>query len=166
MTFINTKRLIAFFQWVLILGICFILQLFLMPNLAINGIVPNLLLALIILSALLFGLEIALPIAVVFTFVMKGFLPDGYFFLSWLLAPFIALATYPQLGLNRKTVQIIQVLACTLYVEILNAFFLSMSYGSQFLLSNYLILLISPLLNALLAIPLSFVLQKVFDVED
>jgi len=165
MIFLQPKRLIVFARWAAVCYVCFAVQLLLMPHLTLGGVVPGLLLTLIILTALLFGLETSLPLAFICALSLRHFLPDGHFFFSWLLAPFMALFTYPPLGLSRQTINLFQVFMVTLYVEIINAFIFCMSLGITHLMNNYQILILQPLLNLLLAIPLSWCLHTIFNVK-
>ncbi len=166
MTFLSSKNFLLVAKWFFITAIIFILQLYLAPLLACKGVVPNFLLSLIILAALTFGLETALPIAVLTASIFQHFLYDQYFFISWLLAPFLAIFVYPQLGFSRKVINIFQVAFCTFYIELINTLLLSFSRGLNSISENYLILIGSPLLNVLVAVPILFLIEKVFQIEE
>jgi hypothetical protein len=174
MLIVNSKKIIYIVKWIALSIIFLILQLLIMPHFAYQSSVPNILVTMIIVSALLFGLKIAFPLGLCLAFLQQGFLYDNLFFLSWILLPFFAVFTYPhQLGFHKNIIRFLQVMLCTFYAEIINAF--SYSAGSEkfagfslALLPDdiYHILLFNPLLNGILAIPVLWGLDKLFPNEN
>ena len=163
---LSLKSVFSLIKWVILIFICFLAQLFLMPVWSFNEVVPNLLLVLIIISALKFGLETALPLALFLTYLQSFFLYDGFFLVSWLIAPFLAIYLKPEWNFSPDIMVIFQIVFCSFYIELINAFFFSFSYGINTFAENYWILLLSPILNGLLALPTTFALNKIFSLEE
>lgn len=163
----NTKQKLIFTaKWAGLIYIFFILQLFLMPLLAVQEVVPNLILVLLIVTAINFGLEVALPISVVLALGQSNFVYDRFLLFGWLLAPLVTVISYPALGLSRHTLKIVHVILCTLYVEFINFFIFAFERGLNDLSDSFWILLLSPLFNGLLAFPVIFLQNKVFKLDD
>jgi hypothetical protein len=161
-SFFTSKKILKTFKWFAIIFVVFLLQLFLMPTLSVYAVVPNLPLTLIIIVALNFGFETSLPFSLIFILLQKNFLYDNTFFISWLIAPFLAVYTYPQLALGRYVLLCLQVALCTVYVELINALLFSFKQGLNIVAENYWIIILSPLMNALLALPLIWLLDVLF----
>lgn len=163
----NTKQKFIFTaKWAGLIYVFFILQLFIMPLFTVQEVVPNLILVLLIVTAINFGLEIAFPISVVLALGQSGFVYDRFLLFGWLLAPLITVISYPALGLSRHTLQIVHVVLCTLYIELLNFFIFAFERGLNDLSDSFWILLLSPLFNGLLAFPVIFLQNKIFNLED
>lgn len=146
--------------------IFFFAQLSLMPVWSFKEVVPNLLLVLIITTAFKFGLETALPTALFFSYLQSFFLYDGFFHLSWIIVPFLTIYLKPDWNFSLNVMIVLQIILGSFYTELINSFFYSFSYGINSFANNYWILLLSPVLNGLLALPVIFVLDKVFNLED
>lgn len=163
MILLNSKKSQFLIKWVCIFTVALIFQICLAPLLMVKEISPNFICTIIILSALIGDLEISLPFALVSTLTISSLLHDHYFFFSWLILPFLAIYTLPKISIDKNIMRVLQVILCSLYVELINAFFISMPYGINFLLDNYWILLITPLWNGLIAIPLNIILSSIFN---
>jgi len=166
MILLNSKKAQFLIKWIFIFMITLICQISLAPLLMIKEVSPNFICTIIILSAFIGKLEISLPFALVSALTISSLLDDHYFFFSWLILPFLVIYALPKISIDKNIMRILQVILCSLYVELINAFFISMPYGINFLLDNYWILLITPLLNGLIAIPLNIVFSSIFNFND
>ncbi|MDX1920044.1 MAG: hypothetical protein SFU25_04825, partial [Candidatus Caenarcaniphilales bacterium] len=119
-----------------------------------------------IISAMVLGLEAAVPLALAFVFTMQGFFSNNHLFFSWVLAAPLAIYTFPQFSLSKNVIWTLQVVLCTLYIEILNLAFFSIFRGVDFFFDNYLILLLSPLMNGLLAALVLPLFTMLFEVDN
>lgn len=166
MTLLSTKNLFFLLKISLIFLTAVLLQVLVCPLLAFHGVVANLPLVIIIVSAMVLGLEVAIPLALAFILVFQGFFTNNHLFISWILTAPIAIYTFPQFGFSKNIIWIIQVVLCTLYIEILNLAFFSIFRGVEFFFDNYLILLLSPIMNGLLAVLVLPLFTKLFEFEN
>lgn len=166
MTLINSKNIIWLLKIIVFALLILLLQLMLIPKLNFWGAVPSLPLTLIILVTLLFNVEAAIPLAVSMAVVFYQFLYKPTFLFNWLIAPIFAKYVNPPLSLGRESIWIIQVGLCSFLLELINIFVLSMSSGMEMFTNNLPNLFLVPLMNSLLAIPILFILKKLFNISD
>ncbi|MDX1918545.1 MAG: hypothetical protein SFT81_05340 [Candidatus Caenarcaniphilales bacterium] len=165
-TLTNRHNIRFVMNWVLLFCTIIVLQVGLMPALTIAGSVPNLLITSIVLAALIFGYEIALPLALFAALIFSEMLCDRFFFLSWLIVPFLAVRTFPMLSLNSRVLIFLQVVLISLYVQILNAAIFSGFWEMNAFLLNPWLFIVEPLQNGLLSIPLLWTLERLFQLEE
>ena len=120
MILLNSKKAQFLIKWVLIFIITLICQIALAPLLMVKEVSPNFICTIIILSAFIGKIEISLPFALVSAWTISSLLDDHYFFFSWLILPFLVIYTLPKISIDKNIMRILQVILCSLYVELIN----------------------------------------------
>ena len=157
-------RFICIFIFMLALFAC---QLGIFSNISFRQISPEVLPVCIILFSSLLGFKFGFPVAIYSVFLQKNYLSEEIIFLSWLIIPFAINFISPTQVLSTKSkfFAVLQVFLFTLLVKIIDLLFFLLIQNLEITAKTYEIIFITPVLNALLALPLVFIISKIFKQE-
>ena len=157
-------KFICIFIFVFTLFIC---QLGIFYNISFRQISPEVLPVCIILFSCLLGFKFGFPVAVYSVFLQKTYLSEEIIFISWLIIPFIVNFISPTqvLSTKSKLFALLQVFLFTLLIKIIDLLLFLLIQNLEISVKTYEIIFITPVLNLLLALPLTFIISKFFKQE-